>query len=431
MSKKTIQQEQQEEQGISFHELKRETEQRLSNARVNITIFHSFFGYLLAGLEFIPKDILGLTMATDGYMVIYSPRYAKSLTNEELEFVLCHEVLHCALEHMIRRKERNQIIWNIAVDIVTNEILVQNKIGKQPKNTVRGTNFLPIEYFEKRGLMNKSAEEVYRELITRVKKITVQIGGEGSPNFDQHHDPDEQRIAGSKSETEEKQRTESKIADVFRGTKKSEVDWSARLSQAAVFAKSRGKLPTGIEEEYELTVKGYFPWQRLLASYIQQSLAHDMTFTRPNRRFVSRDLYFPAVEKSGLNVVVAIDTSGSINDEEARVFLGETFAILGQFPRINIIVIQCDATVQDVQTYSNWDAPPAKLKIKGRGGTDFRPVFEHVEKNRIQLDVLIYLTDGYGMFPEKQPYLLPVFWVLTQRDVNPPFGRKIFFPPLS
>ncbi|MFW9993595.1 MAG: hypothetical protein ACFFD4_16235, partial [Candidatus Odinarchaeota archaeon] len=83
-----------------------EVQRRLADARLFVSIDHPFFGYLLAGLEFKAKTILGLTMATDGYVVLYSPEFVKTLADEELIFVLCHEVLHCALEHISRRNER-------------------------------------------------------------------------------------------------------------------------------------------------------------------------------------------------------------------------------------------------------------------------------------------------------------------------------------
>ncbi|MFX1535486.1 MAG: VWA-like domain-containing protein [Promethearchaeota archaeon] len=396
-------------------------EQRLANAKVTITINHPFFGYLLAGLEFKQFNTRGLTMATDGYRVAYSPKFLETLTNNEILFVLCHEVLHCALEHIARRKGRERLLWNIAIDIVTNEILAHNEIGQQPKYTVRGKQFLPPEFFKKEGQINKSAEEVYREVMNNVKLIKTR--GDSSPNFDQHYDPN-RRVFGVVDPFEDPE-----IKEFFSKPREKSVDWPSRLAQASVFAKSRGIVPLGVDEEYELVIKGQFPWQRLLAQYVQQTLAYDTTFSRPNRRFVSRNLYLPATEKSNLIVVIAIDTSGSISDREAKIFISEAFAILGQFPRIEIIVIQCDAKIQNVKKYTNWDTPPSKFELKGRGGTKFEPVFDYIQKKQISLDALIYLTDGYAPFPQKSPIQKPVFWVLTNRQVTPPFGRKIYFPP--
>ena len=156
--------------------------------------------------------------------------------------------------------------------------------------------------------------------MNNVKVIT--ISGDESPNFDQHYDPS-QGVFGVSNPLEDPE-----LKKFFGESKEKVVDWPSKLAQASVFAKSRGLVPSGIDQEYELVMKGQFPWQRLLAQYVQQTLAYDTTFTRPNRRFVSRNLYLPATEKSNLTVVIAIDTSGSISDKEAETFISETFAIL-------------------------------------------------------------------------------------------------------
>ncbi|MFX0092910.1 MAG: hypothetical protein ACFFBD_14220, partial [Candidatus Hodarchaeota archaeon] len=264
---------------IEYHRLKTKTGKRLSDARLTITVNYPFFGYLLAGLDYTPVDVPGLTIATNGFKVAYSPMFLDQLSNNELLFVICHEVLHCALEHISRRKGRQQLIWNIAVDIVTNEILMYNISkkrfsGKAPANAVRGKQFLPPNFYKVDGLLNKSAEEIYRELMLRTKTIKINLETGESPNFDQHHEPGggEQRKDNLKKEGG----TGGVLTEVFRDSNQ-KTDWRAKLTQAAVFARNRGKLPLGIEEEYQIAVKGYFPWQRLLAQYVQRTLAYDAT----------------------------------------------------------------------------------------------------------------------------------------------------------
>ncbi|MFX0093072.1 MAG: VWA-like domain-containing protein, partial [Candidatus Hodarchaeota archaeon] len=286
--------------------------------------------------------------------------------------------------------------------------------GKQPANSLKGEHFFPDKSLRKNKLVNRASEEVYRELMNNAEKVTKMVA-DGLHNFDQHCEPDEGESR--------------RLRSFFNQSRPRIADWSSRLGQASVFAKSRGKTPLGLEEEYGLAIKGQFPWQRLLAQYVQQSLAYDTTFTRPNRRFISRKLYLPGTEKSNLTILVAIDTSGSIRQNEAELFISETFSILSQFPRVEIIVIQCDAAIQDIQKYTNWDTPPSKFSFKGRGGTNFKPIFEYIEKERISLDTLIYFTDGHAPFPKKSPILKPVFWVLTDRKMDPPFGRKIYYSP--
>jgi predicted metal-dependent peptidase len=401
----------------------REQEERVANCRAAIMINYPFFGYLLVSLHIFAKDIEGLTMATDGNEIIYNPAWLKSLTNDQVVFAFCHEVLHCAFEHLSRKGDRQLFIWNMAVDIITNELLAQNRIGTPPANVVNGKDFLGQKYQSK--LTDKSSEEIYRLLINNAQQITMQCNGQ-SPNFDQHCEPN--------GNGNENGKEKSAVEKGFSGKKHKKVNWNARLAQAAVFAKSRGNVPSGIECEMETVVKGFFPWQRILADLINETMAFDTTFNRVNRRYIARGYRLPGIEKSGISVVVAIDTSGSINDNEARVFIGETFSLLSQFPRVKMAVIQCDAAVQSVVNYTNWDSPPKTFDWKGRGGTDFRPVFKHVKENMggdSRPDAIIYLTDGYGAFPQKDELGIPTFWVFTTKNVKPTFGHSIYFPPIT
>ncbi len=111
--------------------------------------------------------------------------------------------------------------------------------------------------------------------------------------------------------------------------------------------------------------------------------------------------------------IIAIDSSGSCAGNLVKKFLNKTYSILKSTEMftsaVNIHIIQSDARIQDdtvihsleeIEHYAN------NFKVKGCGGTDFRPVFEHVEKLRSDgefknLCGLIYFTDGFGTFPEK------------------------------
>ena len=113
--------------------------------------------------------------------------------------------------------------------------------------------------------------------------------------------------------------------------------------------------------------------------------------------------------------VIAIDTSGSVAGDTVQRFLNKTYNILKQqenfFTRINLHIIQCDADIQEdhkITCQEEFDEYLKTMKIHGLGGTDFRPVFEYVDKLRkdkefINLKGLIYFTDGFGTFPERQP----------------------------
>lgn len=138
--------------------------------------------------------------------------------------------------------------------------------------------------------------------------------------------------------------------------------------------------------------------------------------------------------------VIAIDTSGSVKGKQVQKFLQKTFTILKQeetFDRkFKLHIIQCDAAIQEdveINTQDDFDRYIQTMNIRGLGGTDFRPVFEHVEQLRVQkklrnLKGLIYFTDGYGTFPEKQPDYLTAFIFVDQDFQNvrvPPWAIKL------
>ncbi len=113
--------------------------------------------------------------------------------------------------------------------------------------------------------------------------------------------------------------------------------------------------------------------------------------------------------------IIAIDTSGSTSGELVQKFLNKTYNILKQqenfFTKINLHIIQCDADIQEdakITCQEDFDRYIATMKIRGLGGTDFRPVFEYVKELRkkkefTNLKGLIYFTDGFGDFPAHQP----------------------------
>ena len=122
-----------------------------------------------------------------------------------------------------------------------------------------------------------------------------------------------------------------------------------------------------------------------------------------------------------LNLVIAIDTSGSISNDDLKGFFSEINSILNCVDEYKIFLIQCDAKIQSIDEYLSPKKIDIKeLKIKGRGGTDFRPVFEYMRENNI-LYPLIYFTDLMGTFPDYFPSF-PVLWV-TKEGGEVPFGN--------
>ncbi len=163
-------------------------------------------------------------------------------------------------------------------------------------------------------------------------------------------------------------------------------------------------------------------WRAILREFVAAVAPADYRWSPPNRRYIASGLYLPSVERSGVGrVVIAVDTSGSIGDEELKQFAGEVSAIAEEAKPEAIHIIYCDAMVQSSQEFR--PSEPICLEPRGGGGTDFRPVFAWVDENHIQPVCLIYLTD-LCCYSWPEPPDFPVLWVTDSRRAAP-FGETV------
>lgn len=168
-------------------------------------------------------------------------------------------------------------------------------------------------------------------------------------------------------------------------------------------------------------------WRGRLTMFLQRTQASDYSWVPPNRRYLHRRIYLPGTRSRHLgDLVVALDTSGSIDPDVARAFLAE----VGQLAQMvggsgRLLLLQVDDEVRDVREIG--PGSPLPETIRGRGGTSFRPAFEYLAAHsEIQPSGLLYLTDGDGSFPELPPPY-PVLWVLVG-PARVPFGASVVLP---
>lgn len=151
-------------------------------------------------------------------------------------------------------------------------------------------------------------------------------------------------------------------------------------------------------------------------------MRNNYAFMPPNKKHIYRGIALPSLTSDTLSLVVVIDTSGSINDELLGSFIEEFKTIMQNFPAVAIELITADAKVQGHFSFQGGDK--MDFPIKGGGGTDYRPVFEYVESNLPMSSMLLYFTDGDGIFPRIPPPY-EVLWALSQNKNKIPFGRSI------
>jgi predicted metal-dependent peptidase len=195
-------------------------------------------------------------------------------------------------------------------------------------------------------------------------------------------------------------------------------------------SKLRGLAPGMFESEIRQAQGGQVPWRTLLSRFFTGLRRDNYRLMPPNKKHVWRGIYLPSMGAPGpSHIVVAIDTSGSMTDDILADVIGEIDK-LRSTTECRLTLIQCDAAIHKVEEFDEYSgASFARFRVFGRGGTSFKPVFNWIrdqsQRGIYQFDTLIYLTDGYGDFPEKPP-TYPVLWIMTKNGkAEAPFGEVI------
>ncbi len=198
------------------------------------------------------------------------------------------------------------------------------------------------------------------------------------------------------------------------GDEEVNIDWSKIIREAYNYAKQRGTVPAGLEREYDELGRPKINWRAILRKEVSNAIPTDFTWARPNRKYIWMDIYVPAIQRENIKVLVSVDTSGSISNEELSIFMREVVGIAKSFDSVEFRIITHDSEVQDDILVKNGNiAKLKKIKIHGGGGTDHRPVYEYIEKKRYTKNakLLISFTDGYSAYPEKP--CIPTIFILA------------------
>jgi len=406
---------------------------RLQRARIALILDEPFFGSLLMHLKPI-EDKAANTFSTNGRDLRYNPQFMESLNDPELKTILAHEVLHCALLHPFRLGQRDLRKANLAADYAVNNFL--DTYNREASAKVRASPF-PFTGPLAGGCLDHqydpyAFEEIYNLIQTSNDPNTQTPNPVGSLGTSSAlgTSPGEFE-AGAKDQAE---------ADV------QEANWKVALQQAAIAAKSQGKLPGSIARLVEELLDPKVPWREVLRTLLTSVAKNDYTWTRPNPRYASSGFILPSLHSPTLGrIAVAIDTSGSIDQKQLNEFLAEVQSILFDCRPEKLVLIQCDAKIQEVREYDTFEQ--LEVTMKGGGGTDFRPIFDLLsgeipkEEENTQVPkvgslgawdlgicsepptALIYLTDLQGTFPEQAP-AYPVIWCATTDDPVP-FGEVV------
>ena len=367
----------------------------LSGSRLRLRGKSAFFATLLLHTDVQPSQEVALA-ATDGDRVYLNPQAAAGLPPAELDGLLLHEVLHAALSHVQRRGPREKKRWNRAADLIVNGMVAQAGLPLQG-DAARDDH-----------LETLSVEEVYATLEGSEEDEQQSAEGEAG-------DPSGDLLDRPPSDAPPSQgQSGQKPADTARR-------WKGTLEQAraAESLSGKGADPLGLHRELARLAPARLDWKSQLWRFLART---PVDFGGFDRRFVGRGMYLEALDDESLHALIAVDTSGSVDDAAVKALVAEVQGILGAYPHVRADLYYADTEANGPYPLTaGSEIPPPQ----GGGGTDFRPVFGKVAEHEPEL--LVYLTDGYGEFPE-QPPRVPTLWVVPPgglEDEGFPFGEVL------
>ncbi len=434
----------------------------LNASRNELYLSLRFLDIALSGLNY-QMNLSSLYVGTDGEKVLFNPRYLVERYQSDPVLVnrlYLHMLLHCIFRHPFHTGEREEALWGLACDIAVESIV--DSLPLKATHLVVSDRRNEMYDELKKDLKVLSAEGIYRVLSE--KKFTEKEFGklqlefwvddhvfwerkkEDEENNDNQSDDNSQNQDQSEQESREKQKQlEEKWQQI--GEKME--------TNLETFSKEMGENAGDLLQLLKIENREKYDYRRFLEKFV--TLKEDIQVDDDSYDYIfytyGLSLYgnLPLIEsleykevKKIEELVIAIDTSESCEGETVRRFLEETYAVLSSsesfFHKINIHLIQCDAKIQQdtvVTSKEELEQYMESFRLMGSGGTDFRPVFEYVDKLILEkafhnLKGLIYFTDGYGTFPRRRPSYDTAFIFFHEEylDLNvPPWAMKVVLGP--
>jgi len=375
------------------------SEQRVTKSHIAIMRskeFCMFAGVLSVGKVSFTDDIP--TACTNGRDVIYNPEFIKSLDDKELNFVVLHEALHKVYQHMHLWKKLwkdNPMLANMAADYVVNYAIHEadelSNVAKRPESAL-----FDLAY------KNMTTKQIF-DMLKKDNEYVKEQGG---------HDTHDWEGAEQLSDEEVKETAK-------------QIDQALRQGEI-IRGKMQGNKNRSINELLEPKVN----WREQLRDFVNATCRNKdkTTWKRPHKRFIGHDIYMPSLIGESIGqVVIGIDTSGSIGDKELSEFLTEVVAICEDVSPSSIELLYWDTDVAGHETYNQGDykALAQSTKPAGGGGTHVGCVNQYIKDKRIEPEAIIILTDGYVEDDWGGNWDYPTLWAVTAKHNTSPHGKTI------
>ncbi len=441
----------------------------LETSRSEIYIYMRFLALAFGGLKYAPSDKTA-TLGTDGYFIYYSPMFIIDRYRFDIKWInraYIHIIFHCMFRHPSSREGRDKQIWNLSCDIAAEHLIDSfNYSGLRRDMTAEKRRIYTIV---NENIKVVSAQGVYRLIesgvIDKIENIIPEFlvddhdfwtiyeneelqipnteNNENNENINDNDGDESEENSGSSGTSNKfndknqnkgkpsKNDFDDKWRDISSKTQ-TDMDTFSRES-----AEKAGELLKYITIENR---KGYDYKSFLMKFFTHKEVMRlDLDsfdyiyYTYGLKIYNNMPLIEPLEYKDDNKIdefVIALDTSASCSGELIKGFLNETYSVLSDnesfFRKINVHIIQCDSKVQSdiiITCREDFEKYVKSFEAMGFGGTDFRPVFEYVNKliddgKAENLKGMIYFTDGFGTYPDKMPPYETAFVFLNESYDN-------------
>jgi len=339
--------------------------------------------------------------------IVIGYEYVETLTDAEIRGLFIHELYHVAYMHM------PNYLWMTKINPKLANMVWDYRINGQivAENRVDGFAKLPDG-----ALYDSKYDGMLEGEIWKLLYEEEEQGGAGGVPSEGQGSMDEHDVEAFEELSEEEQRELSN-------------DIQEAIRQGLLAAEKAGK---GGNKTLEELVEVVIPWEDIIQEWFVDTCSggEDGTFRVPNRKYMPINIIRPSRIQDKLDdIVLAIDTSGSVASEQLTKFMSVVRNIIETLAINNVHVIYWDTEVRSHEVYGETAIPLSELvnttKPKGGGGTNVTCVPEYIKQTSIQAEGVVVLTDGH-IYGGWGTWTMPVLWaVLNNKEANPSVGKKL------
>lgn len=355
--------------------------------------------------------------------LVANPDFTARLSEDDLVFVLAHELLHLALRTHERAKGSGRLEFNYAHDYIINDTL----------RHALGVAAIPAGGLDMPGARDRSAEEIVLEMRRsgRFMSSRSQVWEGRAVSVGELLEAAGQAPEGSAGDVLDAAREREMFPeDVQDAPERARAirDLAAKgmaLARAMGTLRGKGNLP-GSDQKNVRALRGltHAPWQAAMQTWLEGVSPGERTFTRASRRGADDlgDMVLPGRRRHSWALNVVLDTSASMADD-IPVALG-AIADFSEAAGIDVVrLVQCDMAVTSDEELS--PAELAEYAVSGYGGSDMTPAMTALAEDA-RVTAVVVITDGEISYPpETPPYA--VLWALPRSysGFQPPYGRVV------